>query len=713
MKTIFRRGAPALLLVLAAASPEALRYPPARTGDIVETVHGEAVPDPYRWLESLDSEETLGWVRAEDRLTRRWVGAVPGLEAFRKRIGALGEGDLFLAPMKAGGRYFSVRITPSGGPTGLWVQDGPNAAPRKIVDPESGLFGKDMTLFGCVPSPDARRVACTLSRGQSRRLRIRILDVSTGKEIASPALETHSVSGALVWTRDSRGFFRTNFESPVDPAGTAPPTNPSVRYYDVAGKKDTTIYTPPREPGLLVGTALSEDGRYLVLTLNEGSRTRNRVLYKDLERPGDPVRSLMPAPDANHTFLGAAGRQLFFFTDRDAPRGRVVAVDVDRPDPAQWRVIVPEAAEPVAANSAVGGNALGLFDGKFVLAYLKDGRPLLRVYDTEGRRVSEPELPLGGQIWGGFSGAPGDRQVFFRYLALSDPGTIYRLDVETGRLSIFRRTPIPIDPGSVVVEQVFFTSRDGTRIPMFIAHKKDWKKDGRSPTYLYGYGAFGWVSFVWFQPFVLNWLEMGGVYAQPSLRGGGEYGEAWHEAGARRNKGKVLEDYLAASEWLVANGYTTPSRLVANGGSASGGLAAAAILSRPYLYGAAVIDRPVLDMLRFDRFEQAAYWLPEFGSPGDPEDFRALRAWSPYHNLKKGACYPPTLVLTGDRDRVAVPLHAYKFTAAMQAAQGCANPVLLEVIWGAGHSFGATPEQSAGTWADMTAFLVRALSLRN
>jgi prolyl oligopeptidase len=247
---------------------------------------------------------------------------------------------------------------------------------------------------------------------------------------------------------------------------------------------------------------------------------------------------------------------------------------------------------------------------------------------------------------------------------------------------------------------------------MFVAHKRGLKLDGSHPTFMYGCGAFGWVSFVWYQPFVLNWLEMGGVYAQPSIRGGGDYGEAWHQAGSKRNKQKTIDDYLAAAEWLVKNHYTSSSRLVANGGSASGAVAAAAIIQRPDLFAAAVIDRPILDLLRFDRFTQAAYWVPEFGSPADPDDFRALPAWSPYQNLKPGQCYPATLVMSGNNDQIAVPLHAYKFTAAMQSAQGCGNPVLLKVMWGAGHNFGITAEETSDAWGDETAFLLRVLRSR-
>jgi prolyl oligopeptidase len=420
---------------------------------------------------------------------------------------------------------------------------------------------------------------------------------------------------------------------------------------------------------------------------------------------------LMPEADANYTYLGSRGKRFWFFTDRDAPRGRVIALERDRAEPASWKEIVPQAAEPVAASSAVGGNALGMFANRILLVYLEDGRPVLRVFDAEGRLRAEPRLPAGGQIWGGFSGSPDDAEVFYRFLGLTHASTTYRLDLETNETSIFSSSDSAGRTGDIAIEQVFYRSADGTRVPMFLAHRKGFRRDGRSPAFLYGYGAFGWVSFLWYQPFVLNWLALGGVYALPGIRGGGEYGEDWHRAGAGRSKPRAIDDYVAAAEWLVTNGYTSRSRLVANGGSASGGVVAAAVLQRPELFGAAVIDRPVLDMLRFDRFSQAAYWLPEFGSPLDRGDFAALRAWSPYHNVRKGGCYPPMVVMAGEKDQVAVPLHAYKFTAALQAAQDCANPVLLQVVRGAGHNFGTTPEQTAGTWADETAFLARVLSV--
>ena len=539
------------------------------------------------------------------------------------------------------------------------------------------------------------------------------MNVATGEDLPIPPLSTHALAGTPVWTSDSRAFYFVSFEKePGSKEESAPPVRPTVRRFLPGEKRESLAYEPPAEPGLLVGANVSDDGRFLMLSLRDGSSSKNRVLVQDLKSGSEP-RPLMPEADANYTYLGSRGGRFLFFTDRDASRGRVVAVDPDRPQPENWIEVVAEAAEPVAASSAVGGNALGMFADRILLVYLKDGRPVLRVFDADGRLRAEPELPAGGQIWGGFSGSPGDTEVFYRFLGLTHASTTYRLDLAKYETSVFSRSASTVRgrSGEIAIEQVFFRSADGTRVPMFLAHRKDFKKDGRSPAFMYGYGAFGWVSFLWYQPFVLQWLELGGVYALPGIRGGGEYGEDWHRAGAGRAKQKAIDDYLAAAEWLVANRYTSRERLVANGGSASGGVAAAAILQRPELFGAAVIDRPVLDMLRFDRFSQAAYWLPEFGSPGDPGDFAALRAWSPYHNVRKGACYPPTLVMTGERDQVAVPLHAYKFTAALQAAQGCANPVLLQIVRGAGHNFGATPEQTAETWADETAFLLRVLKI--
>ena len=701
-------GLVAWILAVGPSAAARLSYPAARVENTVETLHAAPVPDPYRWMENQESDETRRWIGEEEALFESFVGAVAERETYRRRIFELSNQTLYLAPAKAGGRYFLTKITSTGVPAGAFVQEGLKAAPAPLLDPES--LGAGMTLGAAVPSPDGRFVAYTTSHGQSRWVRIRLLDTRSRAEVPVPPLSTHAIAGAPAWARDSREIYFVRFEPRAGNEDTAPPERATIRRFRLEDRREAVVYEPPVEDGLLPSIAVADEGGDLVVSLRNGSDSRNRVLLVD---PGAsrPLVPLMPQADANYTYLGSRGSRFWFFTDRDAPRGRVIALEKERPQPENWMEIVPQAAEPVAASSAVGGNALGMFANRILLVYLKDGRPVLRVFDTGGRLRAEPPLPAGGQIWGGFSGNPGDSEVFYRFLGLTHASTTYRLDLETNRTSIFSTSESGARARDISVEQVFYRSADGTRVPMFLAHRKDFRRDGRSPAFMYGYGAFGWVSFLWYQPFVLHWLDLGGVYALPGLRGGGEYGEDWHRAGAGRAKQKAIDDYLAAAEWLVANGYTSRSLLVANGGSASGGVAAAAVLQRPELFGAAIIDRPVLDMLRFDRFSQAAYWLPEFGSPRDREDFAALRAWSPYHNVRKGGCYPPMVVMAGEKDQVAAPLHAYKFVAALQAAQGCANPVLLQVVRGAGHSFGTTPEQTAQTWADETAFLKRVLPL--
>jgi len=690
-----------------------LDYPRARRESNTENYHGNVINDPYRWMEDMKSSETAGWVREQDKLLKNYLDGVPQRDDLRHRIRELtGSGDTFTTPVKAGGSYYFMSVNVGGGAIALYVRDGASSPPRMVMDPRARFHG-NVSLSSFSPSPDGRWIAYAISKDQSSWLSIRILDAKTGKDLKDVALETNVVSASIAWRNDSKGFFYTQFDRCKDTSDDkAAPAHPRVNYYSRSDAQSTVAYQPQDENNLIVSYAVTKDDRYLVLRLNNGSSKQSRILYEDLERPERTTEWLIKEANANYVFLGSEGTQFWLYTDFKAPNGRVIAIDISRPETANWLEVVPEASEPIAANSSVGGNTLGMLGNRFVLMYLKDGTPLLKVFNKQGRLEIQPDLPKGGQIWGGLNAREQDTEVFYQYLGLTDVTTIYRLDLEKKTNDVFYRSRATFDRASIAIEQVFYRSKDGTRVPMFVAHKKELKLDGSHPTFMYGYGAFGWVSFMWYQPFVLNWLEMGGVYAQPSIRGGGEYGEAWHQAGAKHNKQNAIDDYIAAAEWLIAKRYTSSSRLVANGGSASGALAAAAIIQRPELFAAAVIDRPVLDLLRFDRFTQAGYWIPEFGSPGDPDDFKVLRAWSPYQNVNPGQCYPAMLVMSGDRDQVAVPLHAYKFTAAMQAAQGCENPVLLKVMWGAGHNFGLTADQTSDSWGDQTAFLYRVLGLQ-
>jgi prolyl oligopeptidase len=688
------------------------KYPPAPRVNVTENYHGVDVADPYHWMEDMKSSETQKWVREEDQFLQSYLGEVREREHFRRRIRELTSDDLYQVPVKAGGRYFFMKTDAGGSPKGLYLQEGRSSKPLMLPDPAAKFRSIEAKLNSFSPSLDGRFVAYSISENQSSWLTIRVLDVAAGQDLPGIMLETNALYQGLVWTPDNKGFFYSSYERIGSSGDKATAGHPVVRYYSIADRREAIAYEPPKQDDLLLSYAVTADGSYLVLTSAHGSSSQNEILYKDLAKPRAQAIWLMKGADARYIFLGSEGPHFWLYTDYAAPRGRVIAVDITRPDRKNWSEVIPQAAEPIAANSSVGGNTLGMYGNRFVLMYLKDGRPRVRIFDRLGRLQYEPDLPNGGLIWGGFSGSQNDAEVLYQFLGLTDMSVIFRLDVEKQTNEVFYRPAVLFDRDSIVIEQVVYRSKDGTRVPMFVAHQKGLKLDGSHPTFMYGYGAFGWVSFMWYQPFVLNWLEMGGVYAQPGIRGGGEYGEAWHQAGSKHNKQNAIDDYIAAAEWLIKNRYTSPSRLVANGGSASGALAAAAIIQRPELFGAAVIDRPLLDLLRFDRFTQAAYWIPEFGSPGDPDDFKALRAWSPYQNVNPGHCYPATFVMSGDRDQTAVPLHAYKFTAAMQAAQSCQNPVLLKVMWGAGHNFGLTADQTSDSWGDQTAFLFRVLGLQ-
>lgn len=692
-----------------AAAPPPLVYPPAPRIEVVDMYHGTAVADAYRWLEETNSAATRAWLAGEEALFDSFVAPLPDRDDDRKRLRELVGDGAFSAPAKAGGRYFYLGTTAGGSATRLWSTSGRQGESAHVVV-EAARLGTtpEASLRACVPSPDGRLVACTVSERQSAWLRLQVVRADTGGPVATGTITLHAVAGAPIWTPDSRGLLYAEFDPPAgNDAAVAPPRASSIAWLDVAQDGVRARWDLPAPGASLPTIAITADGRFLVVVLAGPAGTE--VRYADLRDASRALRPLVAPGPAQFTFLGAVKKRFWFQTDDAAPRGRVVLIDLDRPDRPSWRTVIPECADAMAAGSSVGGNALGMFGNRLVILYLHDAEPIVRVFHRDGTPEFEHLLPTGGTIWGGFSGRQDDPEVLYQFLGLTDPGSIVRLRLDRRESDVLARPPGRIDGLDVIIERVFYTGRDGTRIPMYVAHRRDLRRDGSAPGYLYGYGAFAWVSFTWYQPFVLAWIERGGVYALPALRGGGEYGQAWHEAGRGRSKQTAIDDYLEAAAWLVARGYTSSDRLVANGGSASGPLAAAAVIQSPRLFGAAVIDRPVLDMLRFDQFTQAAYWIPEFGSPADPADFAALHAWSPYHTLIPGTCYPPTLIMEGDRDPVAVPLHAYKFTAAMQAAQGCDHPVLLEVMRGAGHNFGTTPDETAAAWAGEMAFLRRVL----
>ncbi len=712
----------ALLIAVSVMTPaQQLTYPQARRGEQVDIYHGTQVADPYRWMENSKDAEVADWIKAQEDLLQRFVRRVPARDAIEKRISELVTYDSYtnagslVTPYvsKRGSRYFFIKTQAGRSEPVLYAQAGRNAAPEVLIDVSANSKGEKIGLIGYEPSPNGQRVALFLSQAGSRWLTLKVLDVATRKELADLITDAHTLGGNVSWAANGQGFFYTKFAKRESDAGSAPtPVNPKIYLHQLgqAQSDDRLMYEQSDDQNSLFTHQVTADGRHLVLTTLEGSNPNNRVFYKDLQKPNAPVTPLFENVVASYTFLGGQGTRFWFYTDREAPRGRVIVVDVTRSE--AWQEVVGQSAEAISAGSTVGGNALGMFGNRLVLMYMKDSNPRLRIFDLRGRLQHEVQLPSGGTIWGGLSGTQNDDEVFYQFLSLTSPGLFYRLDLRSRQNQVFLRPQVKLNPNDYETKQVFYQSKDGTRVPMFIAHRKGLKLDGNNPAYMYGYGAMSWVAFLFYQPHVITWLDMGGVYAIPGIRGGGEYGEDWHQAGVKQKKQNAVDDYIAATQWLIQNRYTSAAKFVANGGSASSAVvAAAAITQHPELYGAAVLDIPVFDMLRYHLFTNGRYWLSEFGSPDNAEEFKALLAFSPYHNLKDGQCYPPTIINVGERDTVALPLHAYKFTARLQRAQGCANPVLLKTMRGAGHNFGATPEQRINSWTDQLTFLVDVLKL--
>ncbi|HYJ48226.1 MAG TPA: prolyl oligopeptidase family serine peptidase, partial [Pyrinomonadaceae bacterium] len=523
----------------------------------------------------------------------------------------------------------------------------------------------------------------------------------------SDTLKWVKFSGAS-WTADDKGFFYSRYDEPTTGNKLAAVNQYHKLYYHRLGTpqaEDQLVYSSEdeKQKRWIYRGQVTDDGRYLILTLSPGSSSENRIYYKDLQAQGAPFVKLLDEAGAAQRFIDNSGPILFFSTDRDAPHKKVIAIDTRAPEQKNWKVVVPEAKETLTGTSLVGD--------MFVASYLKDAHSLVKIYDTKGRFVRELELPGIGNA-SGFDGRRGDPETFYSFTSYTTPTTIYRYDVSTGKSTIFRQPKVAFNPADYEVKQVFYTSKDGTRVPMFITHRKGLKLDGNNPTLLYAYGGFDISETPAFSVSNLVWLEMGGVYAVANLRGGGEYGKEWHEAGMKLKKQNVFDDFIAAAEWLISNKYTSSRRLAVTGASNGGLLVGAVLTQRPELFGATLPGVGVMDMLRFPKFTIGAAWMSEYGSPDNPEEFKAIYAYSPLHNLKPGTNYPPTLITTADHDDRVWPGHSFKFAATMQAAQAGPAPVLIRIETKAGHGAGRPISKTIEEVADRWGFLVRTLNMK-
>lgn len=681
-----------------------MTYPVSKKIDHVDELHGVKVPDPYRWLEDdvRESKDVAAWVEAENKVTMSYLEAIPQREAIRKRLTELWNYEKYSAPFKAGSRYFYFKNDGLQNQSVLYKQDSLDAEPTVLVDPNAWSKDGTVALGSTSFSDDGRYMAYSVADAGSDWNTWRILEVETGR-LLDDELKWVKFSGAA-WTSDHRGFFYGRYDAPP-PGAAFQKTNLNQKvYYHRVGtpqSQDVLVYKRPDEPTWGFGLRVSEDGRYLVITVWKGTNDKYRVLYKDLTEPyGMPIELIDHFND-EYSFVGNDGTTFYFVTDLQAPRKRVVAIDTR--NPTVIREVIPQAAETLAGADIIAN--------QFVLTYLKDAKTQVKVHALDGRLIREVQFPGIGSATG-FTGKRTETETFYSFSSFATPPSIFRYDLLTGESKLLRRAAVKFNPEDYEVKQVFYSSKDGTRVPMFVAHKKGLKLDGSNPTLLYGYGGFSIALTPSFSVSRLAWMEMGGVFAMPNLRGGGEYGEEWHKAGTKLQKQNVFDDFISAAEWLIKNNYTQPAKLGIQGGSNGGLLVGACMTQRPDLFGACLPAVGVMDMLRFHKFTAGRFWVDDYGSADNPEEFKALLAYSPYHSLKAQTRYPATLVTTADTDDRVVPGHSFKFAARLQESHTGEAPVLIRVETRAGHGAGKPTSKLIEETADLWAFLVKNLGVK-
>ncbi len=693
----------------AAALGEApLKYPQTRHGTRVDDYHGTKVADPFRWLEDdvRESAEVRQWVEAENAVTFGYLEKIPQREAIKKRLTELWNYERASAPSKAGGVYFFRKNDGLQNQEVLYAQDKLDGEPRLMLDPNTWSKDGTVALSGSAPSDDGKYLAYGVAEAGSDWQTWKVLDVSTRKPLADE-VKWMKYSG-VTWTPDGKGFFYSRFPEPkADEKFTALTYNNMLYYHRLGSPQadDVLVYKRPDHPDWGFAAEVSEDGRWLVVTVEKGTDPRYRVLYRDLSEPLAMPVDLIEDFDNEYTFVGNDGPVFYFKTDYKAPRGRLIAIDTRKPDRKDWKEIVPEAKESLRTVTLVGN--------LFVADYLKDAKTQVKLFEPDGTFVREVELPgIGTAV--GFGGKRSDTETFYTFSSFATPPSTYRYDLVTGKSTLLRRAKARCNPEDYEVKQVFYPSKDGTKVPMFITAKKGTKLDGSNPTLLYGYGGFDIPITPSFSVARLAWLEMGGVYAVANLRGGGEYGQEWHKAGTKLHKQNVFDDFIAAAEYLVKQGYTRPDRLAVEGRSNGGLLIGAVMTQRPDLFGVCLPGVGVMDMLRFHKFTAGRFWTDDYGSADNAEEFKALYAYSPYHALLKGGKkkYPATLVTTADHDDRVVPGHSFKFAAALQEMQAGDAPVLIRIETRAGHGAGKPTAKLIEETADSLAFMVKNLGMK-
>ncbi|SFG72295.1 prolyl oligopeptidase family serine peptidase [Pontibacter chinhatensis] len=678
----------------AAAEEVQLNYPETKKVDHVDDYHGTKVADPYRWLET-HTEEVDSWIQAQNEVTQSYLGDINFRDNIKSRLTEIWNYPKYGAPFKKAGKYYFYKNDGLQNQSVLYVQETLESEPKVFFDPNKLSSDGTVALTAFAFSKDGKYVAVGTSSGGSDWNTYQVMDAATGKML-NDKLEWVKFSGPS-WYKD--GFFYSRYDAPTEGNKLANKNEYHKVYYHKVGtpqSQDQLIYEDKAHALRNFYGQTTNDERFLILNASEGASGANALFYKDLADPKSTIKPIVDNFENEYNVVDNFGDKLLVMTNKNAPRYRLVLIDPKKPQEANWKTVVPESQNVIRGISTVGG--------RIIVTYMKDAASQVVVYDQSGKQLNTVELPTLGTV-SGFSGDQKDKETFFTFTSFTYPPTIYRYDVPSNKVSLFRKTEVNVDTEAYETKQVFYTSKDGTKVPMFIVHKKGLKLDGTNPTYLYAYGGFNISMTPSFSIANMLWLENGGVYAMPNLRGGGEYGEEWHKAGMTPNKQNVFDDFIAAAEYLIDQKYTSSEKLAVAGGSNGGLLVGAFMTQRPELAKVALPAVGVMDMLRFHKFTIGWAWVPEYGSADNAAQFENLYQFSPLHNIKEGAKYPATMVKTADHDDRVVPAHSFKYISELQAKGAPGNPYLIRVDVRAGHGAGKPTSLVIQEWADTYAFI--------
>ena len=695
-KTVFL----AIIINTLTARGDTLSYPDSKPGKTVDTLHDIKVPDPYRWLEDLNSDQTSAWVKAQNSLTDSYLDAIPGRQALENHLTKLWNVERLGVPSFEGGSYFFSKNNGLQNQSVLYSSKSLDLEPTVLLDPNKLSKDGTVALNSYEVSPDGKYLAYSTSASGSDWVEWKVREIPSRKDL-SDHLKWSKFSG-VSWAKNSKGFYYGRFPTPKDGEEMMAQNIHKKIYFHEIGKpqsEDLLVYERPNQPKQGLYAWVTEDGKYLLIQVSQGTDTKNGLFYKDLSNSTSKVIELLSSFDASYDFITNLGSKFIIRTDLNAPKQKVISIDVNEPLSVRWETIIPESTETLRSVSHIGG--------LFIANYLKDARTEIRRFKTDGNSLPPVKLPGLGTA-SGFEGKSDQNETFYYFTSFTSPGAVYRYDVTRNASTLLKAPKTQFDRDHYESRQIFATSRDGTKIPMFIVSKKNLKLDGNNPTLLYAYGGFNISLRPSYSPATIAWLDLGGLYVMENLRGGGEYGAEWHEAGMKLKKQNVFDDFIACAEHLISNKFTTSKKLSIAGGSNGGLLVGACMVQRPELYGACLPAVGVMDMLRFHKFTIGWAWQAEYGKPEDPEDFKNLLTYSPYHNLKPSN-YPATMVITSDHDDRVVPSHSYKFAAALQSAQNGFAPTLIRIESKAGHGAGTPTSKRIEAIVDKYAFLAKAL----